>query len=156
MSVNCSSWQTNNHNRRYREASLSAAVGSHTADGPGVGRQHFRHQQGVAASFIHNDFMPCVLADLLAPLVPDNLRSRSASDPAGEAHLVSFHAGQVGGCLEEARGQGGLLWVLALAVAGVSGPRSTLSRGIWLKVLLTAQINMEISPRIYRSFPPSS
>lgn len=91
--------------------------------------------------------MPRVLADSLASLVPDNLRSRASSDPAGEPHLVAFHTGEVGGCLEESRGQGGLFGVAALAEGGVSPVPSfdpSLRLGIWLKVMLTAQINNKI------------
>ena len=91
--------------------------------------------------------MPCILADSLPSLVPDNLRSRPSGHPTGEADLVAFHTGEVGSRLEESWSKGGFFRVAALAEGGVSpapilNPRLRL--GIWLKVMLTAQINNKI------------
>ena len=91
--------------------------------------------------------MPCILGDSLASLVPYNLRSRPSSYPTGEADLVTFHTGEVRSRLEESWSKGSFFRIAALAEEGVSpapilNPRLRL--GIWLKVMLTAQINNKI------------
>ena len=83
----------------------------------------------------------------MASLVPNNLRSRSSGYSTGEANLVTFHAGEVRSRLKESWSKGGFFRVAALAEGGVSpapilNPRLRL--GIWLKVMLTAQINNKI------------
>ena len=96
----------------------------------------------MTASLIDDDFVPLVLGDWAASLVPHNLWSRASGDPAGEANLVALCASQISCGLKKSWGQGRLLRVPTLAADGRGGAPK---RGIWLKLRLTAWINIQIS-----------
>ena len=131
----------------YRKACFATPVRGNASNGSGVHWESPGDQQGIASCLVHYHFMPCILADSLASLVPNNLRRRSSGYSTGETDLVAFHTGEVRSRLKESWSKGGFFRVAALAEGGVTAapilnPRLRL--GIWLKVMLTAQINNKI------------